>query len=1054
MKWQHPKYANFPKNSKGEPCFYTEEEMLESMEPDQHQVVPDVLDLIYIEQSLNIQFTKKQQEIFQRCRNVLSKTVHEKGADLPPFKPDIDEDKWNSKARQNANRRPRFNDMKAKAAKESVDKLLKNKIIRVASTAQHGSNLLLIIKPDGSFRPCVDYRILNDCTSNEGMGWPIPNIEQMLDRLGSQHAKYFGVIDLTAGYHQTWLDPAVVKLTAFLTYSGMYEWLRVPMGLKGAPSYFQRMMATIVLAGLVERVCEVYLDDIIIYGRTEEEYLTNLETVLKALEKRRIMVNPSKVRSGLTAIEFVGHVIDEEGTHFTRDKIDSVLNFPKPILAGQLKSFIGLCNFFRNNVEGMSVIQAPLTAMLDNYTKAKQRVKLQWTTETTAAFENLRSAIDVCPKLFFVNYEDIHNSRIVLKTDACDYGFGAILTQQIGEEEHVIGIYSKSFTREQYNWPTIQKEAYAIHYALQKWEYLLRDVYFLIRTDHKNLTFVNSDSNPMVQRWKLAMQQYRCDVEHIAGNDNFIADALSRLIGAAPALEEHVLCVLEIEEKIEEVTGMIDGILARLDLPAQDAELVAVNYDEVHIPQAVYVLLQKHHNAADGHFGVKTTIQKLNDLESAQLQRLHVNQSQLRKYVAKFIYNCPTCQKLRHLREKVKTLPFTLSANQPFERINVDTIGPLTETKDGYKYILVIIDSFSRWVELTKLKTLEPEEAATALLEFMGRYGNPRQLLTDRGTQFVNNVVSELVEKLAEIDKVISIAHSKEENGLVERANKEVVRHLSAIIQDVKILAEWDVNLPFVQRIINTKIHESTGLAPCQVLMPGVETERMRAAILKRPRADADADQDDQQEEDSDEESDGDNELRTEYARALFKRQRLVTLVAQETQNILNGEHLYERALPQGDDPTEFPPNSFVLRSYPNGRMGRLPPKKLMAPQEGPFRVIRNIGVEYFLFNLTTQKEEEPCHVSRLVRFNHDPNHTNPAVVAQADKQAFTVESILGFARRSNFKSQKKNLYFRVKWVGYEEETEEPWANLRTNISLHVWMRENNHAAHIPNDFR
>ena len=250
--------------------------------------------------------------------------------------------------------------MKQEAIKQEVERLLANKIIRTTS-ATSVSQLLLVLKPDGRFRPCVDFRILNECTSDDDMGWPIPNIEQMLDRLGQQGAKFFGILDLTAGYHQTILHEDVVKLTAFATYAGVYEWLRVPMGLKGAPSYFQYIMSTIVLAGLVERVCEVYLDDIIIHGRTEEEYLVNLETVLIALEKRRITLNPKKIKSGMLNVEFVGRTIDKDGITYSMGKRDSVLNFPQPVFAGELKMFIGLTGYFRDSVAELSMMQALAT---------------------------------------------------------------------------------------------------------------------------------------------------------------------------------------------------------------------------------------------------------------------------------------------------------------------------------------------------------------------------------------------------------------------------------------------------------------------------------------------------------------------------------------------------------------------------------------------------------------------------------------------------------------------------------------------------------------------
>jgi hypothetical protein len=155
----------------------------------------------------------------------------------------------------------------------------------------------------------MDFRELNDHTSNDGMTWPISRIDELIRRLGASGSKYFGVIDLTAGYHQMPLHPESMILTAFITFFGVYEWLRVPMGLKGAPSYFQHAMATVVLAGLIGYICECYLDDIIVHGKTEDEYLENLEKVLKALKYSNITANPKKISSGMTQIEYVGRFL-------------------------------------------------------------------------------------------------------------------------------------------------------------------------------------------------------------------------------------------------------------------------------------------------------------------------------------------------------------------------------------------------------------------------------------------------------------------------------------------------------------------------------------------------------------------------------------------------------------------------------------------------------------------------------------------------------------------------------------------------------------------------
>ena len=147
--------------------------------------------------------------------------------------------------------------------------MLEHGLIR-ESQAEFYSQVHHTPKPNNKWRFCVDYRNLN--TVSDGMGWPIPNISQMLQRLGQHRPRYFAKLDLTSSYHQAPLAANSRLYTAFITLMGIFEWLRVPMGLKGAPSYFQQVMATVVLAGLMYIICELYLDDIIVHGKTEDEF--------------------------------------------------------------------------------------------------------------------------------------------------------------------------------------------------------------------------------------------------------------------------------------------------------------------------------------------------------------------------------------------------------------------------------------------------------------------------------------------------------------------------------------------------------------------------------------------------------------------------------------------------------------------------------------------------------------------------------------------------------------------------------------------------------------
>jgi Reverse transcriptase (RNA-dependent DNA polymerase) len=235
----------------------------------------------------------------------------------------------------------------------------------------------MVPKPDGSRRTCVDFRNLNDCT--EDASFPIPHMKQMFSRIGAQKPKYFGTMDLTQGYHQTPLSIPTRVYTSFILFSGVYQFTRLPFGLKRAPSYFQEVMATVVLTGLIYLICEMYIDDYIVYGSDMNQFVDRLRQIFMGFRQHHLFLKESKYHFGYTEIEYVGKVISENGLKMSQEKIRSVLDLPIPSVSKQLKSFFGLTNYFRDFVRNHSAIVKPLNSMLSNYSKTK---KVEWTEDS------------------------------------------------------------------------------------------------------------------------------------------------------------------------------------------------------------------------------------------------------------------------------------------------------------------------------------------------------------------------------------------------------------------------------------------------------------------------------------------------------------------------------------------------------------------------------------------------------------------------------------------------------------------------------------------------
>ncbi len=389
-----------------------------------------------------------QEQLRSLCReyiDIFSTSVRSLPAQVDPMVIEIDRTKWEVPR----NRLPprHHSAEKQLAIRTQVNKLLELGVIE-ESQASEWSQVHPVPKSDGSWRLTIDFVQLNAAT--KGLeGWPIPNILETLTRLGTLKPTCFGLLDFTAGYHQTRLHPDSRELTAFRAAGGLYQWTRVAMGLKGAGPYFQRSMQNKVLNGLVYEICEIYIDDVLIHGKTDEDFLANTRRVFERLRAKKVAVNPRKTKLGLKEVEYVGHLVSATGTSFTPEKRLKVLNFPQPSTQKEMLQFLGLVNYFRDHAPNMTEMAKPLRDMIPQG-KYQRTSKLVWTTERSAAFQYCQQAISNCQEFYFL--ED--TATPILQTDASDYGIGGYLYMVTNGKVRVIRFFSKALVGPQLNWST------------------------------------------------------------------------------------------------------------------------------------------------------------------------------------------------------------------------------------------------------------------------------------------------------------------------------------------------------------------------------------------------------------------------------------------------------------------------------------------------------------------------------------------------------------------------------------------------------------------------
>ena len=264
------------------------------------------------------------------------------------------------------------------------------------SLAQAWSQVVLAQRPDGNYRFCHDFRRLNECTETES--WPIPKISEMIDRLGNKRAEHFATLDLKDGYFQVPLSASSAEYTCFTTFSGNYVYNRVAQGLKNAVAFFQNMMTAVIFATLIYVILEVYLDDVIVHDESKgfAQFLINVGVTFEKMEKHRLLANPDKTVLGVPQTVFCGHTIDGTGKHFTRAKLDAVLDIPIPEWGKGLKSFLGVAQWFADHVKDFSSKTRILQEYVHDYEHTKNR-KIPWSREGREAFELIKTEINECP---------------------------------------------------------------------------------------------------------------------------------------------------------------------------------------------------------------------------------------------------------------------------------------------------------------------------------------------------------------------------------------------------------------------------------------------------------------------------------------------------------------------------------------------------------------------------------------------------------------------------------------------------------------------------------
>ncbi|KAL7866135.1 hypothetical protein SRHO_G00113820 [Serrasalmus rhombeus] len=434
--------------------------------------------------------------------------------------------------------------------RKHLQELKENGIIS-ESKSPYASPIVVVRKKSGKVRMCVDYRTLNQRTIPDQ--YTVPRIEDALHSLSG--SKWFTVLDLRSGYYQIPMSDSDKEKTAFICPLGFYQFERMPQGISGAPSTFQRVMErTVGDMNFLEVL--VYLDDLIVFGKSLEEHEERLIKVLDRLRDEGLKLSLDKCQFGRTSVTYVGHIVSQDGISTDPSKIEAVSAWPKPQTVSELRSFLGFCGYYRRFVKDFSRICRPLHELLQGsvshaslktnpgkliqnkiHVKTTEPFGPRWTVECDAAFDELKTQLTRTPVLAFADTQKSY----VLHVDASLDGLGGVLYQEHDNQLRPVAFISRSLSPSEKRYPAHKLEFLALKWAVvDKLHDYLYGVPFEVRTDNNPLTYIMTSAklDATGHRWLSALSTYTFGLKYRPGRKNVDADSLSRRPHASLSLDD------------------------------------------------------------------------------------------------------------------------------------------------------------------------------------------------------------------------------------------------------------------------------------------------------------------------------------------------------------------------------------------------------------------------------------------------------------------------------------------------------------------------------------
>jgi len=758
----------------------------------------------------------------------------------------------------------RLDSDKLQAAKRLFSEWERDGVIR-RSSSQWSSPLHMVKKKDGSWRPCGDFRRLNLATSNDK--YPVPNLADFSHQL--EGCCIFSTLDLRNGYLQIPLEASSVPKTAVITPFGLFEFLRMPFGLKNAGMTFQRHMDQ-VFNGL--GFVFVYIDDILVASRSRAEHVQHLQEVFQRLHTAGLALNIKKCVFARSTVEFLGHEVAASGIRPLAAKVEALRQHPRPSTVKELQQFLGLLNFYRKFVPSAALMLAPLTESLKG--SPSGATSLSWTAAMDSAFRTAKGCLSNIAELS----HPIPGAELALVADASSSHVGAALHQR---GSHLLpwrplGFFSRKLDSAQRSYSAFDRELLAAFSAIRHFRFQLEGRPFQLWTDHRPLTFalgrISDAWTPRQQRQLGYIAEFTSDIIYVPGKDNVVADTLSRPPSSDTSTSETArppqavcLCARPLAAASSSSTSPSrppQAVSLRVRPPAAvssasaspvaslqsspvflntGVDLAALATAQKSCPEVAAMTLLPSLRVAPftvngvvlvcdfssgpprpllppafrmvafasthglAHPGIRAT---------RRLLSARWVWSGMAADAARWCRDCQFCQRAkagRQPRAALQQMPIPL---RRFSHLHIDLVGPLPRSAAGWNHLLTIIDRSSRWLEALPLSSITADAVADAFVSgWVARFGVPDHITSDRGRQFCSDVWSSLTRRLGSLHH-LTTAYHPQANGMVERTHRQLKDALRARCAT----ADWPNHLPWVLLGLRTSPKEDSNISAAELV--------------------------------------------------------------------------------------------------------------------------------------------------------------------------------------------------------------------------------------------